>query len=88
MRTVPRVPLDRPATYDDLVAQPEHLVAEIVDGELWTSPRPAPKHSRAYSASRSVRRMTMVFGIIIRMFMEVGAPHHRPHFHAAYQDTQ
>jgi len=27
------------------------------------------------------------FGIIIRMFMEVGAPHHRPHFHAAYQDT-
>jgi hypothetical protein len=27
------------------------------------------------------------FGIIIRMFAEVGAPHHRPHFHAAYQDT-
>jgi hypothetical protein len=26
------------------------------------------------------------FGIIIRMFAEVGAPHHRPHFHAAYQD--
>ncbi len=26
------------------------------------------------------------FGIIIRMFMEVGAPDHRPHFHAAYQD--
>ena len=25
------------------------------------------------------------FGIVIRMFMEVGAPHHRPHFHAAYQ---
>ena len=27
------------------------------------------------------------FGIVIRMFMEVGAPHHRPHFHAAYQDA-
>ena len=27
------------------------------------------------------------FGIIIRMFREVGAPHHRPHFHAAYQDV-
>lgn len=27
------------------------------------------------------------FGIIIRMFAEVGAPHHRPHFHAAYQDA-
>ena len=50
MRTVPRVPLDRPATYDDLIAVPDHLVAEIVDGELWTSPRPAPKHARAYSS--------------------------------------
>jgi hypothetical protein len=28
------------------------------------------------------------FGIIIRMFMEVGAPHYRPHFHAAYQDAK
>lgn len=25
-------------------------------------------------------------GIIIRMFMEVGQPHHLPHFHAYYQD--
>jgi hypothetical protein len=28
------------------------------------------------------------FGIIIRMFMEVGAPQHRPHFHAAYQNAK
>ena len=27
------------------------------------------------------------FGIIIRMFAEPGAPHHRPHFHAYYQDA-
>jgi hypothetical protein len=27
------------------------------------------------------------FGIIIRMFAEVGAPHHWPHFHAAYHDA-
>src|SRR6266404_850973 len=27
------------------------------------------------------------FGIVIRMFMEVGAPHHHPHFHASYQDA-
>lgn len=27
------------------------------------------------------------FGIIIRMFAEVGTPHHRPHFHAAYQNS-
>lgn len=26
------------------------------------------------------------FGIIIRMFMEAGAPHHTPHFHAYYQE--
>ncbi len=26
------------------------------------------------------------FGIVIRMFAEPGAPHHRPHLHAYYQD--
>jgi Uma2 family endonuclease len=40
----------RPATYDDLVALPEHVVGEIVDGELHVSPRPAPRHSQASSA--------------------------------------
>ena len=50
MQPMPRFPLDHPATYDDLVAVPDHLVAEIVDGELWTSPRPAPRHARAYSS--------------------------------------
>ena len=25
------------------------------------------------------------FGIVIRMFAEPGAPHHRPHLHAYYQ---
>lgn len=50
MQIVPRVPLDHyPATYEDLVAVPEHLVAEILDGELYTSPRPAPRHARAHS---------------------------------------
>ena len=28
---------------------PDHLVAEIIDGELVTSPRPATPHARAYS---------------------------------------
>ena len=27
------------------------------------------------------------FGIVIRMFAEPGGPHHRPHFHAYYQDS-
>lgn len=26
------------------------------------------------------------FGIIIRMYVETGAPHHLPHFHAYYQE--
>ena len=26
------------------------------------------------------------FGIVIRMFVEAGAPHSRPHFHAYYQE--
>ncbi len=40
----------RRATYEDLLAVPEHLVAEIIDGELITSPRPAPRHAVACSA--------------------------------------
>jgi hypothetical protein len=27
------------------------------------------------------------FGIVIRMFAELGAPHHAPHFHAYYQNS-
>jgi hypothetical protein len=30
--------------------------------------------------------LSRFFGIVIRMFVEVGDPHHRPHFHAYYQD--
>jgi Uma2 family endonuclease len=57
---MPRVELGRPATYDDLVAVPDHLVAEIVDGELWTSPRPAPRHAKA--SSRLAFRLGPPFG--------------------------
>jgi Uma2 family endonuclease len=37
----------RKATYADLEAVPPHLVAELVDGELYVSPRPASTHARA-----------------------------------------
>ncbi len=48
MDAVPRVPpFDRPATYDDLVALPDNLVAESVGGELHASPRPRPAHAVA-----------------------------------------
>ena len=39
----------RAATYDDLLKVPDHLVAEIVDGDLYTSPRPGPRHASASS---------------------------------------
>lgn len=40
-------PARRRATYEDLLKVPDHLVAEIVDGELYASPRPASPHARA-----------------------------------------
>jgi hypothetical protein len=30
--------------------------------------------------------LSRFFGIIIRMYAEIDAPHHTPHFHAYYQD--
>jgi Uma2 family endonuclease len=51
----------RKATYEDILAAPEHLVAEILDGELKLSPRPAAPHAEA----------TSVLG------MDIGAAFHR-----------
>ena len=31
--------------------------------------------------------LSRFFGIIIRMYAEPGAPHHRPHFHTYYQNN-
>jgi Uma2 family endonuclease len=38
------------ATYDDLLNVPENMVAELIDGDLYTSPRPAGPHARFASA--------------------------------------
>lgn len=47
----------RRATYEDLMQVPENLVAEIIDGELVTSPRPASPHANAaYVLGGDVRR--------------------------------
>src|SRR5260221_9108954 len=35
------------ATYEDVLNAPEHKVAEVLDGELFLSPWPAPRHSVA-----------------------------------------
>lgn len=37
--------LGRAATYEDLQALPDHLVGEILDGELYATPRPALPHA-------------------------------------------
>jgi Uma2 family endonuclease len=42
-------PAQRLATYADLRAVPEHLVAELIAGSLYTHPRPAPAHVSASS---------------------------------------
>ena len=42
-------PLKKDATYADLYDVPEHFVAEIFDGELYASPRPALPHAHAAS---------------------------------------
>lgn len=48
---MPRIPpFDRRATYEDLKKVPDIMVAEIVDGELHASPRPALPHAQAASA--------------------------------------
>lgn len=45
------VPKARPrATYQDVLDAPPHLVAEIVNGVLYTMPRPAPLHVVVSSA--------------------------------------
>jgi Uma2 family endonuclease len=40
-------PLKKGATYEDLRDVPDHYVAEMFDGELYASPRPAVPHARA-----------------------------------------
>ena len=42
-------PLKKGATYDDLRDVPDNFVAEMFDGELYASPRPAASHAHAAS---------------------------------------
>jgi Uma2 family endonuclease len=34
------------ATYEDVLRAPEHMIAEVIDGELVLQPRPARRHAR------------------------------------------
>jgi Uma2 family endonuclease len=42
-------PARRKASYQDVLDAPENLVAEVLDGELYTHPRPAGPHAEATS---------------------------------------
>jgi Uma2 family endonuclease len=44
-----RKPPEGRATYEDVQALPEHVVGELIDGELIVSPRPAPAHASVAS---------------------------------------
>ena len=48
-------PARRAATYQDVLEAPEHLVAELIDDELYTSPRPAPAHATAVLDLRRIK---------------------------------
>jgi Uma2 family endonuclease len=37
------------ATYRDVLAAPDHMIAEVIDGDLHLQPRPARRHARAAS---------------------------------------
>jgi Uma2 family endonuclease len=37
----------KPATYQDVLDAPEHMVAEVVEGDLYLSPRPGKPHGHA-----------------------------------------
>jgi Uma2 family endonuclease len=48
------------ATYADVVAAPDGLVAEVVEGELHTRPRPSPRH--AFTETRLATLLSNPFG--------------------------
>jgi Uma2 family endonuclease len=50
----------RATTYEDLLRLPEHIVGEIIDGDLVTSPRPAARH--AYADSSLGAELGVTFG--------------------------
>jgi Uma2 family endonuclease len=54
-------PLKKGATYEDLRDVPDNFVAEMFDGELYATPRPASPHAHAASV----------------LLVDVGGPFHR-----------
>lgn len=61
-------PTRRQATYEDLLKIPETLIAEILDGDLFTFPRPASPHAYATST------LTQELGPFSRRLGNPGGP--------------
>src|SRR5262249_22628329 len=53
----------RAATYEELLAVPELLVAEILFGELVTSPRPTPRHAHVVTRLNGIRGQPFDLGV-------------------------
>src|SRR5262245_35621819 len=56
-------PARRRATYEDILAAPEHMVAEIIDGELHLQPRPRRRHARSATGLGAVLTVAFDFGV-------------------------
>lgn len=54
-------PARTPATYEDVKAAPEAVIAELIDGELFLHPRPAKPH--AVTASNLGAQLNMAFDL-------------------------
>src|SRR2546421_10854995 len=50
------------ATYEDLLKAPENMIAELVDGELYTWPKPRPLHVGGSSRLGALLTAAFQFG--------------------------
>lgn len=59
-------PAPRRPTYRDIEALPDHVVGEILAGELVVSPRPAPRHTQAASTLGGL--------LVVQYHLGIGGP--------------
>jgi|GEM_PF-4167136 len=59
------IPALKLPSYDDILALPENVIGEIINGRLEVQPRPAPKHALTSSA---------LGGELFRPFQRGGSP--------------
>ena len=62
LSAAPKHDSTRRATYQDVLDAPAHRVAEIIDGTLYTHPRPAPAHALATSSLQGDLSNAFQFG--------------------------